>query len=53
MWKVEYDNDVDSNDIRLFEWWNITNGGMTFRTNDQEDAYWLCDILNQEEESHE
>jgi hypothetical protein len=48
MWKVEYDN--DSNDDWFSEWWNVTNGEKTFTSKSENDAIWLCVILNTREE---
>ncbi len=46
-WKIEYDNDVGSNDESFFEYWNVTHDGdILFRSNDKNSAEWLCSILN-------
>ena len=49
MWKIEYDNDVGSDDGGFWEWWVISDGNRSFESKDENDAKWLCDLLN---ESH-
>ena len=50
-WKVEYNNDVGSTDEEFWEWWEITNGAITFKANTEKEAYQLCDLLNKYWES--
>ncbi len=45
MWKIEYDNDVGPNDEGFWEWWTVSNGERTFKTDSEEDAQWLSDLL--------
>jgi hypothetical protein len=45
-WKVEYNNDVGPNDEGFWEWYEVTDGNRTFKSNSGEDANWLCDELN-------
>lgn len=47
MWKIEYDNDTGPNDEGFEEWWTVTNGESSFRSRNEEDAQWLCEILNE------
>jgi hypothetical protein len=46
VWKVEYGNDVGPNDEGFWEWWEVTDGKRTFKSNSEEDANWLCEALN-------
>lgn len=45
-WKVEYSNDVGPNDEGFWEWWEVTNGQVTFKADAEKDAEWLCAVLN-------
>ena len=45
-WTIEYENDVGPNDEGFWCWWNVTDGTRTFEANTEEDAKWLCDLLN-------
>ena len=46
MWKIEYNNDTGPNDEGFQEWWEVTNGKRVFKANSEEDAKWLCGVLN-------
>ena len=46
MWRIEYHNDVGPMDESFWEWWEVTDDEKTFKTNSEEDANWLCDLLN-------
>jgi hypothetical protein len=46
MWKIDYNNEVGANDEGFWEWWEITNGEKTFKSDDEEDADFLCNLLN-------
>lgn len=45
-WTVTYRNDVGSDDEGFWEWWEVSDGNKTFRTEEEEDAKWLADLLN-------
>lgn len=45
-WSIDYDNDTGPNDDYFHEWWVVTNGSRSFKCNSQEDADWLCNLLN-------
>ena len=49
-WQIEYDNDVGPMDEGFWEWWNVTDGSRSFRADDEQDATWLCEFLNQHDE---
>ena len=46
MWKVEYDNDTGHGDEGFWQWWDVTDGDRSFRCNSEDDAEWLCNLLN-------
>lgn len=46
MWTIEWDNDTGPNDGYYVEWWNVTDGTKTFRTESEKDAEWLAELLN-------
>lgn len=46
MWTIEYDNDTGPGDEGYWEWWDVTDGNISFRCDSQESAEWLCYILN-------
>lgn len=48
-WAIEYDNDTGPNDEDFAEWWTISNGKRSFTCKNEDDAEWLCDLLNQYE----
>lgn len=50
VWTVTYNNDTGPNDEGYFEWWDISDGNVTFQANDQHSAQWLCDQLNLQKE---
>ncbi|MDY6862938.1 MAG: hypothetical protein SV062_08115 [Thermodesulfobacteriota bacterium] len=48
-WHVDYDNAVGRNDEGFWKWWTVTdrqNNEKYFKCNTEDDANWLCDILN-------
>ena len=46
-WRIEYDNDTGARDDYFSEWWTVTNGkDKFFDCRTEEDAKWLCEILN-------
>jgi hypothetical protein len=45
-WKIEYNNDTGSDDESFWEWWSVTDGDKTFKCTKEEDATWLCRLLN-------
>lgn len=47
MWKIEYDNGTGPNDEGFWEWWTVTDGESSFQSRNEEDATWLCEILNE------
>lgn len=46
-WTIEYYNDTGPNDEGFWEWWDVTNGKRSFKTDTEDDAKWLCAFLNQ------
>ena len=46
MWKVEYYNDTGPHDEFFMEWWEITDGTITYSASSEEEAQMLCDQLN-------
>lgn len=48
-WSVKYDNDVGPGDEGFWEWWDVTDGTVTFRADSEDAATWLCDLLNKNE----
>ncbi len=45
-WTIEYENDTGPADEGFAEWWTVTNGIRSFRCIMQDDAKWLCELLN-------
>lgn len=45
-WRIEYENDTGPNDEGFFQWWVVTDGQRSFRSNAATEAGWLCEILN-------
>lgn len=45
-WKIEYDNDTGNDDGGFWEWWTVTDGAKSFKSDTEDDAKWLCDLLN-------
>ena len=50
MWSIEYHNDVGPDDDAFWEWWTVSDGERTFRSDDEEDAEWLAERLRREDE---
>jgi len=48
-WSFRYTNDVGPEDDGFWEWYEITDGKTIFKTDEQEDAEWLCNKLNEQE----
>lgn len=48
-WKVEYDNDTGPNDDNYYQFWTISDGNKVFTCYNEEDADWLCKLLNNNE----
>lgn len=48
-WTIEYDNDTGPNDGGFWEWWTVTNGEKSFKSDDKGDAKWLAEVLNRED----
>lgn len=46
MWKIQYDNDTGPDDESFLEWWTVTDGEKTFDCSNEDDAKWLCELLN-------
>ena len=46
MWAVEYHNDTGPTDEGYWEWWTVTDGEKSFKSDDEHDAKWLCTLLN-------
>lgn len=51
-WTIEYDNDTGSDDGGFWEWWKVTNGEKSFKSDDEADAKWLAGVLNARDEDH-
>jgi hypothetical protein len=47
-WTIEYDNDTGPNDGGFWEWWTVSDGAHSFKCDSEEDAKWLCDLLNRD-----
>lgn len=47
LWKVEYQNDEMYEGF--YEWWEVTDGNMVFKSASKEGAEWLCETLNRKE----
>lgn len=45
-WAIEYNNDTGSNDEGFWEWWDVTDGDISFKANTEESAKFLCEKLN-------
>ena len=45
-WEIEYDNWGEDG---YSEWWHVTDGEKSFKSYEEEDAKWLCEILNAHE----
>jgi len=45
-WRIEYNNDVGPNDEGYWDWWEVTDGAVTFKTDREDDAKRLRDMLN-------
>ena len=45
-WKIEYGNDVGSTYDGFWEWWEVSDGNRSFECSSEEDAQFLCDLLN-------
>jgi hypothetical protein len=45
-WRVDYNNDTGPNNESFWEWWEVTDGARIFKCDDENDAQWLCDLLN-------
>lgn len=46
-WTIIYTNDTGPCDDYFEEWWEVSNGVMTFRAEKETWAKWLRDRLNQ------
>ena len=50
-WHIKYNNDTGPRDDYFYEWWDVLDTdeeiGKCFKCDVEEDANWLCDILNQ------
>lgn len=45
-WTIKYDYDTGINDDYFIERWIITNGERDFTCRDEDNAKWLCALLN-------
>lgn len=52
-WVVEYDNDTGPDDEGFSEWWEVSNGAMSFKAYTKYSAEWLCKTLNKKGEKHD
>jgi hypothetical protein len=46
-WRVQYNNDTAQGDEFYWSWWEVTDDARTFKSSSEDDAQWLCDILNE------
>jgi hypothetical protein len=46
MWRVDFHNDVGPNDDCYVEWWEVADGNRKFESKFEDDAKWLCALLN-------
>jgi hypothetical protein len=46
MWKIEYGNDVSENDDCFWQWWDVSDGEVTFKADSLIEAEWLAKTLN-------
>lgn len=44
-WKIEYNNDTGPGDDSFYEWWEVSNGDMTFKSDNEDHAEWLLALL--------
>ena len=44
-WRIEYHNDTGPDDDGFWEWWEVTDGEKTFKSDSEEDAKWLLDLI--------
>jgi len=51
-YSIEHQTDADSED-GFREWWYISNGERSFKADSEEDAKWLCELLNAYHQSKE
>ena len=49
-WTIEYDNDTGPDDGGFWQWWTVTNGEKSFKSDDEDDAKWLAGVLNARDE---
>lgn len=45
-WKIEYGNDTGPDDGGFWEWWTVTDGARSFKSDSEDDAQWLAETLN-------
>ena len=45
-WTIEYYNDTGPGDEGYWEWWTVTDGNRRYRSDSEDDAKWLADMLN-------
>ena len=45
-WNIDYDNDTGYDDEGFWEWWTVSDEQRSFKCDSEDDAKWLCDILN-------
>lgn len=46
-WNIEYDNDTGKGG-GFWEWWTVSDGERSYKCDSEEDAKWLCELLNRE-----
>ena len=46
MWRIEMENDTGPNDDYYLEWWEVSDGNRVFECKFEDDAKWLCALLN-------
>lgn len=47
-WKVAH-IDLGPNVDGFWQWWEVTNGERSYKSTSEEDAEWLCAVLNGDE----
>lgn len=45
-WTVVCENDVGLHDDGFWQWWEVTDNNRVFKSDEEDDAKWLCDFLN-------
>lgn len=53
IWRVKYENDVHTSEDgeSFWQWWEVTDGDRAFKASKEQDAMWLCHLLNNREKN--